>query len=117
MCHGPVSFKISSRYNSTETHPRDALKSIQVPPCRSMNRSIIVLVLNDGHSCVSNRKSPIVRRDSLSCSSYPCQDVFRLKGRVLQLNIDLNLSSTDVQHVSRVTPFHLADRRAAHRIQ
>ena len=65
-----------------------------------MNRSIVLIVLNDAHSCAWDRKSPIVRRDSLSCSPYPCQDVLGPKCRVFQVNVDLNISSSYVQEIS-----------------
>jgi hypothetical protein len=76
-----------------------------------MNRLIVVIVLNDAHSSASNWKFPIVRPDSLSCSPYPCQDVFRPECRVFQANVDLNLSSSYVQEISWGLCFDLRDRR------
>jgi hypothetical protein len=76
-----------------------------------MNRLIVVIVLNDGHSSASNRKFPIRRRDSLSCTPYPFQDAFRSEWRVFQLNVELNLRSSYVQKILWGLRFDLGDRR------
>jgi hypothetical protein len=66
-----------------------------------MDRLITVLALGNAHSDALNRESCIVRGDRLSCSTHPLKDVVRLKGRRLELDVDLDIRLPDLQEVSR----------------
>jgi hypothetical protein len=66
-----------------------------------MGRLITVLALGNAHSNALSRESSIVRGDRLSCSTHPLKDVVRLKGRQLELDVDLDIRLPDLQEVSR----------------
>ena len=66
-----------------------------------MDRLVTVLDLGNAHSNALNREPSIVRSDRLSCPTYPRQNIIHLKGRRLELDVDLDIRLPDFQEVSR----------------